>query len=190
MTTKDSIEALVNDYEQMISTFNPKYVVFNRQQVPPGVMLLLKVDVNVPTYVLKQNERNPIFTNGISFYISVPEGYPETKPEVYYGNEKWLASVNVFSNDKHVQCIDTWTKQSSLRSIAEKTLRDIIHDTSVTRYDNMATSTLATWQKSMDQKGEFPTMNPNLLFTQSVIKEPRIKESTRRSVVVMPQVRG
>ena len=179
-------ERLENNLEELECYFNSKYVTITHLQERDGEMKLLRVDAKVPCYIIKQGSSHPVYANGISFLVSVPSGFPNVKPRVYYGNKQRLASVNVFRSGE--QCTDKWkVKNSSLRSIVEKTLRDIVHDTSVTNYKSMADKTLESWQRAMENSRKLPTMNPALLFAQNnILSTP--KEATS-SAPPMPCMR-
>lgn len=154
-TEKNSVstEALRNDYEELLRAFNPSYVTIC--QVPmkkedAGLMCILNVTVKAPTYYLSgKNDLTPKKTNRLTFEIRVPEGYPKVKPTVVYTGNKRLASVNVFTSG--IQCTDAWSRGCSLFTLAKKTISDIVHEPSVTRYNSKATCSdeLEAWQRSL-----------------------------------------
>ena len=168
----DSLEALRNDYLELLETFRPEVVQIEREKPPAGCMCVLVVTVHAPTWYLTQTtDIIPKKAAGLVFEIAVQNGYPQTKPKVRYREaivrgpggrmrtvKGHLASVNVFRNGE--QCTDHWGANSSLRTLAEKTIRDIIHDPAVTRYGSMANSALKRWQEKHTANGDFPTLDP------------------------------
>ncbi len=187
----DSLMALRNDEREMLAAFNPEKVRIEPTEAPTGMMSKYKVTVNVPTHYLEDNElKNPIPTNSIVFYVEVLNGYPKTKPRVYYPSGKRLASVNVFAPDAHnrmrcAQCTDEWyPKTSSLFLLVEKTVRDIIHDPSVCRYDSMANTSLETWHKENVKNKRFPTVDPAELYRKNTVE---LTTSTKR-IPPLPEV--
>ncbi|MEN6595120.1 MAG: hypothetical protein ABFC31_09300 [Clostridiaceae bacterium] len=163
MTRDDSIIALRNDYQELLSTFNPHVVQISRESAPLGAMCLLKVRVIAPTFMLQsENDATPKSVGELTFFVKVLEGYPQVKPLVYYPPQRMLASVNVFPNGH--QCTDEWLINSSLRSLVEKTARDIAHDPCVTRFDSMANRKVEEWQREMFRRKAFPTIDLKDLF--------------------------
>lgn len=173
MTNIEKI-ALTNDLNSLKNHFNPSYVHIYRLPTKEGCSYCLKFVVNVPSYVCKANSKiNPVRVYGVTFYMDIPCGYPEKKPVVYYGDVMWPYHVNVFSSKGHVQCTDVWNgEDGSLCQLAEKTVRAIVFDSSVTRYDSKATSTPEEWQKRMEREGKIPTMNVKLLLRRYQTRTP------------------
>lgn len=166
ITVADSIAALENDYRELLMTFNDDVVEITRIQPDVGYMCKLKITVHAPCYFLNgANDVSPKLQNWIEFYVAVKNFYPQTKPIVYYAENRYLASVNVWNNG--VQCIDHWNVYSSLCSIVEKTVKDIIHDPMVTRYDSMANVNMENWQKQMTAQKKLPTMASNMIYSQN-----------------------
>ena len=174
MTTIEMI-ALENDLNKLKTHFNPQYVHIFKVPTKPGCSFCLKFVVNVPTYVVKANMPiKPLRVSSATFYMDILNGYPETKPRVYYGNSVWPYHVNVFISDLHNQCTDKWiSKDSSLCQLAEKTVRAIVFDPEVTRYDSMANSEPEEWQKKMERAGKFPTVSITQLLTRYMRRKPQ-----------------
>ncbi len=159
MTKDISNEAFKNDKDELITAFNPKYVTITQEKTPAGCLALFKVIVNAPTYILTcEEDTTPKPAQKLVFFIKVFNDYPAIAPKVYFASNCRLAHVNTFRNG--TQCIDAWGKYSSLKSIAEKTIRAIIHDENVTKYNSPACSALESWQKSMVAKKAFPSLTP------------------------------
>lgn len=110
--------------------------------------------------------------------IIAKPGYPLTALSASYSGNHYLASPNVFRSGD--ACIDTWVPfRSSLITVVEKLVRDMIHDPSVTRYDSMANSELEDWHKAGVASGSFPTIDPKLLYAVRLKALPprRVKAS-------------
>jgi ubiquitin-protein ligase len=164
----DHIEALQNDYAELIRAFNPDIVKIEPVQASIDMMCKLKVTVTSPdrpSYVLANSAgKGPKQSQSIVFFIDVPAGYPAAKPDIYYQEGGYLAHVNAFRHG--AQCTDTWKPYSSLLSIAEKTIKAIIYVPEVVRYDSMANSDLRDWQKDKTASGEFPLFSPELIYAR------------------------
>lgn len=172
ISSEDSITALKNDYMELLSTFNPAYVSIRREPAPAGSMCLLRIDAKMPTYYLTSYEdKTPKPTDALTFYIDVVPGYPQSQPEVYFAKGKRLAGQNTFQSG--AQCTDTWTPYSSLRTLAEKTVRAILHDPAVGRADSPASAFLVPWQKKLTDEGQFPSLKDlRVLYADAVVPLP------------------
>ena len=166
--------ALKNDERELMSAFDPEIVDIVKVEAPVGVMVKYRVRVNAPTHYLENDSTdNPIACDSIVFYIEVLNAYPNTRPKVYYPSNKRLASVNVYLPDpkdgmRSAQCTDKWkSKGSSLFLLVEKTVRDIIHDPSVCRYDSMANDKLKDWHERNVANKIFPTIEPGDIYRKS-----------------------
>lgn len=168
--TKDlSREAYERDKKELLEAFNPRYVTIEQKTPPAGCMGLFKITVHAPSDILTHEEdTEPKPVDELEFFMKVNEYYPAIAPTVYFAPNRRLAGVNTFRNGK--ECIDKWGKFSSLRSVAEKTIRDIIHDPEVTRYDSMACSAVKDWQQRKTAEGAFPTLKPaSLILRESAV---------------------
>lgn len=168
ITEEDSIEALKNDYQAILRQYNPKYVRIQRVQADTGEALHLKVTVNAPShYLTSMKDSSPKPCNSMTVDIVCYPGYPLKSATAAYANDRYLASPNVFRSGS--ACIDTWIPfSSSLVTVVEKLVRDMIHDPSVTRYDSMANDSVCQWHKDGVAAGRFPTINPKLLFAPEI----------------------
>ena len=172
VSERDSIEALRNDYYEVLTAFNPEIITITKLRPEDSSdMCLLKVHVDAPCYVLKgKNSNSPQMVGSNDFFVRVKNGYPSTKPVVYFNDNAINASVNTFKSDGN-QCIDTWNPAtSSLKRAIEKTIRDIIHDPTVTKYHSMANSSLKEWQQDLTSRGLLPTIDPAILLKKEVEK--------------------
>lgn len=173
------MERLISDYREMRAMVSENVLIRSIDK-PAGSMALIEITVKAPTYYITgPGDASPKATNEIKFYIDVKEGFPRTKPHVYYEQGKILASINTFRGGS--QCIDDWIydpehagNNSTLGGTMVKTIMAIIHDSSVENYKSMANSDLADWQKNKTKSGEFPSCALNTL-----IKPENSRESKR-----------
>lgn len=174
VTNDDSIEALKNDYLQLMRMFNPKYVSIQRTQAGKGEALHLKLTVNAPShYLTSEDDITPKACNSMTADIVCYPGYPVKAISAYYAKDHYLASPNVFRSGH--ACIDTWIPfTSSMITVVEKLIRDMIHDPVVTRYDSMANYHMESWHKQGVSSGVFPTIRTKMLYAvESTSLPPR-----------------
>ena len=107
-------------------------------------------------------------------------GYPITPMKAGYAPDRHLASPNVGRSGWAY--IDEWkVGVSSMLTVGDKLLHDMIHDPSVTRYDSVANSDVVAWHKRGVERGAFPTIAPKELWAPEIPPLPR-----RRAVVTPP----
>lgn len=168
--------------------YNPRYVSIKRVQATPGEALHLIITVEAPTHYLNgPNDVIPKPCNEMSVHIVCRPGYPLVSIKAYYDKDHRLASFNVFASGD--ACIDTWIVfKSSLTTVVEKLVRDIIHDTNISRVESPAYSGLKKWYQEEKDAGRIPTFNPNLLFApESAPLPPR---RAARPVTTPPPLPG
>ena len=172
ISDSDSHEALRNDYNALMKTYNPKYVTIERLQAAPGEELHLRVTVHAPShYLTSSNTTNPQPCSSMSAEVAACLGYPLKSVSAWYPKDRFLASPNVFRSGK--ACIDRWIPfKSSLLTVVEKLVMDMIHNPVVTRYDSMANSSVEDWHKKNAAKHLFPTMKPKLLYAVNLTPLP------------------
>lgn len=161
MTDEEKREMLVNEIRDVLLLVSDK-VKINEIETD-DYLARFEVKVQAPTYYLTgSTDNNPKPTNEIIFYVDIPDNYPVDGPHVYYSPDKYLASINTYKSG--TQCIDKWEyhpehagANTTLVGTIRKTVMDIIHDPSVSRYDSMANSKLADWQREKTASGELPT---------------------------------
>lgn len=172
ITEEDSTEALKNDYQEIVRKYNPKYVTIQRIQAKVGEAMHLKVTVKAPSHYLTTNEdSSPKSCESMTADIVCHPGYPLKSISASYASDRYLASPNVFRSGN--ACIDTWIPfTSSLTTVVDKLVRDIIHDPSVTRYESMANNSVAQWHKDGVAAGRFPTIPPKLLYAPEITELP------------------
>lgn len=191
VTEEDSREALKNDYNAIMRIYDPKYVKIRKVRAEPGEALHLKVTVNAPTHYLDGPEdAKPKECSSMTVDIICYPGYPLRAVRAHYDEHRYLASLNVFRSGD--ACIDRWIPMtSSLITVTEKLVRDMIHDTSVTREDSRANSSVSNWYSDCVSKGKFPVVEPKLLFApeQTALPPRRTARSVHEAPPPMPRRR-
>lgn len=159
LTAELSMEAFNRDKVELLNAFNPHYVTIEQERTPLGCMALFKVTVHAKSYMLiSEEDTSPKEVGKLAFYVKVFDNYPAIAPELYFAPNCRLAHVNTFRSG--TQCIDKWGKYSSLKNVVEKTIRAVIYDENVTKYNSKACSAIEDWQKGMVAKKVFPTITP------------------------------
>lgn len=179
ITEQDSKIAVKNDLRDVFERFNPNLVKIEFLEVKRGFLANIKVTVYAKTFVVTSStDVSPKAVDYIVFYVDIPEKYPAVGPKFYYAPDYMLASVNVYRTG--TQCINTWGPGSSLLGAFEKTIRDIIHVPVVTKFNSMANSSLEEWQRALFNSGNAPTINPKLIFRDSIemLQDQRANNAT------------
>jgi len=174
ISEEDSAEALKNDYNEIIRKYNAKLVSIQRVQAKAGEAMHLRVTVKAPShYLTTNNDFSPKACDSMAADIICFPGYPLKSVSASYASDHYLASPNVFRNGN--ACIDTWIPlTSSLVTVVEKLVHDMIHDPTVTRYDSIANPSMEDWHKSCVTAGRFPTIEPKLLYApERTVLPPR-----------------
>ena len=164
VSREDTFEAVRNDYSELMKKYNPDVVSINRCQTKEGEALRLEITVNAPSHYLTNDDyKTPKSCDSMTATVIVKMGYPLVSLEAFYDPKHFLASPNVFTSGK--ACIDAWVPfKSSLITVVDKLVHDMIHDPEVTRYDSMANSAMETWHKTAVGNGQFPTIDPSNLY--------------------------
>ena len=164
VSPEDSRLALKNDFDEILRNYDPNVVTIERCPTGPGEALHLKVTVHAPShYLVSATDTDPKPCDYMTAHVICYPGYPLKSIRAYYMSNYRLASPNVFSSG--VACIDTWVPfTSSLVTVVEKLVHDMIHDPQVTRYDSVACHSMVIWHRSHAQAGEFPTIPPKSLY--------------------------
>ena len=189
ITEEDSAEALKNDYQEIVRKYNPKYVTIQRVQAKTGEAMHLKVTVKAPSHYLTTNEDStPKACESMTADIICYPGYPLKSVSASYASDHYLASPNVFRSGN--ACIDTWIPfTSSLTTVVDKLVRDMIHDPGVSRYESMANSSVAQWHKDGVASKRFPTIHPKLLYAPELTALPP-RKVTAKPVTAPPPLPG
>lgn len=190
ITERDSIEALRNDYNDAVRKYNPRYVVIRRVQTKPGEALHLKVEVKAPTHYLTSGEdTTPKSCSSMVVDVVAYPGYPLRGVRASYALDHYLASPNVFRSG--AACIDDWIPfTSSLVSVIDKLVHDMIHDPNVTRYESMANPSMEQWHKNGVAAKRFPTIHPKLLYAPETAALPPRNRAAAKSVATPPPLPG
>ena len=185
LTPALSQEAFDRDKVEMLEAFNPRYVTIQEERAPAGSLGLFRVTVHARSYILTcEEDTAPKPVDKLVFHVKVFDNYPAIAPKLYFAPNCRLAHVNTFRNGG--QCIDKWGKYSSLKNVVEKTIRAIIYDENVTKYNSMACSSIEGWQKEMAAKKAFPMLNPPDL----ILRENSAAEESPASVPLPPPLPG
>ena len=162
----ESAEALKNDYYELMRTYDKRYVKIERIRAEYGEALHLRITVYARShYLTSLFDKRPKLCESMSVEVICYPGYPLKAVTAKYDRNHYLASPNVFKSG--IACIDRWKPlKSSLLTVVEKLVMDIIHNPTVTRYDSMANSELSEWHYKGCKSGEFPTVDPALLYAQ------------------------
>ncbi len=186
ITKEDSAEALKNDYLEIIRKYDPRYVTIRRVQAKPGEAMHLSVTVRAPSHYLSSKEdSSPKACASMTADIICYPGYPLKSVSAAYASDHYLASPNVFRSGR--ACIDTWIPfTSSLTTVVDKLVRDMIHDPGVTRYDSMANSGMENWHRDGVAAGRFPTIQPKLLYAPEMTALPPRRTAVKPPVTPPP----
>ncbi len=189
ITAEDSIEALKNDYLEIVHRYDPMRVDIQRVRAGVGEAMHLRVTVYAPShYLTSLKDMTPKTCRTMAVDIICYPGYPVTPVKALYSKDHFLASPNVFRTGN--ACIDTWIPfTSSLITVVDKLVRDIIHDPEVTRYDSMANSSMERWHKQGVETKQFPTIQPKLLYAPEVIALPP-RNTDRKPEAAPPPIPG
>ncbi|MFR8088659.1 MAG: hypothetical protein ACLU6B_09185 [Lachnospirales bacterium] len=160
----ESQEALRNDYQALMKKYDPKYVTIERCQAEAGEELHLRITVKAPShYLTSKEDRIPKPCSSMSAEVVAYLGYPLKAVKAFYAPNHYLASPNVFRFGG--ACIDNWVIfTSSLLTVAEKLIMDMIHNPVVTRYDSMANPYMEEWHRAHVASGAFPSIAPKLVY--------------------------
>ena len=160
-----------------------------RVQAQAGEALHLKVTVKAPShYLTTKEDSTPKACDSMTANIICYPGYPLKSVSAYYAPKRYLASPNVFRSGS--ACIDTWIPfTSSLTTVVDKLVHDMIHDPAVTRYDSMANSSVAQWHRDGVAAGRFPTLSPKRLYAPEVTALPP-RRAASKPVTVPPPLPG
>ena len=143
--------------------FNPRYVTVEEAACESGEEFRFRITVHAPShYLTDRDDASPKSCSSMSAEVAVFLGYPLKSVKATYPAKRRLASPNVFRSG--AACIDEWKiDTSSMLTVAEKLVKDMIHDPAVTRYDSMANGDVADWHRAGVASGRFPTISPKLL---------------------------
>lgn len=195
MTALEIAKFALERDEKELEVISRDMVKIEKSEKVTGILARYRITVDLGdknTYIIRKNSNEPEAVNRIVFFADVPFTYPEGSVRVYFGPEKGLCHVNTWNDENHSQCIDEWTKYSSIKTVIEKTLRAILYDEDVCRYESMANSAVKKWQQEKVHNGEFPLYPSSILFKKSIdIPKPSVKAemSVKASVGYRPAVK-
>ena len=128
----ESAEALKNDYYELMRTYDKRYVKIERIRAEYGEALHLRITVYARShYLTSLFDKRPKVCESMSVEVICYPGYPLKAVTAKYDRNHYLASPNVFKSG--IACIDRWKPlKSSLLTVVEKLVMDIIHNPTVT----------------------------------------------------------
>lgn len=172
LTDEDSAEALKNDRDELMRRYNPERVTVRQVRAREGEAMRLELTVHAPThYLTGEGDTTPKSCDEMTCTLVCMPGYPITSMNAAYAADHYLASPNVFRSGG--ACIDSWkVGVSSLLTVSDKLVRDMIHDPSVTRYDSVANGDMVSWHKRGVEKGSFPTIPEKELWAPELPPMP------------------
>lgn len=181
LTEEDSIEALKNDRDALLRRYNTQRVTVRQVKAQEGEAMRFQLKLHAPThYLTGEDDTEPKPCDEMTCTLVCMPGYPITPMKAGYAPDRHLASPNVGRSGW--ACIDEWkVGVSSMLTVGDKLLHDMIHDPSVTRYDSVANSDVVAWHKRGVERGAFPTIAPKELWAPEIPPLPR-----RRAVVTPP----
>lgn len=181
LTESESREALSNDYDELLRIYNPKLVEITRRKAEEGEALHLEITVHAPShYLSSKDDTDPKPCDTMKVEVICYPGYPLKAARAEYAANRYLASPNVFTSGK--ACIGTWIPlKSSILTVVQKLVMDIIHNPDVTRYDSLANHnpSICEWHKEGVRAGRFPTLKPSLLYAPEHALPPRRRLACR-----------
>ena len=188
ITQEDSIEALKNDYEAVCRKYDPRRVTIQRLPAKVGEELHLQITVHAPSHYLDSStDTSPKPCDSMSAEIICFLGYPLVAVSASYAPDHYLASPNVFRFGG--ACIDNWIPcKSSILTVVDKLVHDMIHDPNVTRYESVANSTMVQWHKDGVASGAFPTIQPKLLYAPDATTALPPRRAAVRPAVAPPSL--
>lgn len=172
ITDEDSRIALKNDTEELRRRFNPARVSIKEVMRRPGEAARIEITVHARTdYLTSCLDIDPKECYSMTATMICYPGYPVVKMKAFYPSDHYLASLNVFASGD--ACIDEWKiTTSSLLTVADKLVHDMVHDPNVTREDSRANSKLQLWYTENKNAGRFPTIQPNFLYAPEMTALP------------------
>lgn len=158
LTEEDSIEALKNDRDALLRRYNTQRVTVRQVKAQEGEAMRFQLTLHAPThYLTSEDDTEPKPCDEMTCTLVCMPGYPITPMKAGYAPDRHLASPNVGRSGW--ACIDEWkVGVSSMLTVGDKLLHDMIHDPSVTRYDSVANSDVVAWHKRGVERGAFPTI--------------------------------
>lgn len=172
ITEEDSRIALKNDAEELLRRYNPARVKIREVRRLPGEAARFEITVIAESdYLTSNDDINPKKCDSMTVTMVCYPGYPVVKMRAFYQQDHYLASLNVYPFA--AACIDEWKiTVSSMLTVADKLIHDIIHDPNVTREDSVANKELLPWYIKNKKAGRFPTIHPKLLYASDMTALP------------------
>ncbi len=188
LTEEDSIEALKNDRDALLRRYNTQRVTVRQVKAQEGEAMRFQLTLHAPThYLTSEDDTEPKPCDEMTCTLVCMPGYPITPMKAGYAPDRHLASPNVGRSGW--ACIDEWkVGVSSMLTVGDKLLHDMIHDPSVTRYDSVANSDVVAWHKRRRTRrvphhraeGALGARNPAAARAPRVVTPPPLPRAARR----------
>lgn len=168
--TPDDVHALKEQLKEINGRYNPSLVKIEQIAASPGMIATLEFTVTpkniapyARVYIRNRRGNTELRAESITGTMDIRSGFPETRPLVRFPYEKTLKHINVFETGN--MCIGT-APTTVLREVFDNIIGACIYSRapSAANYDSPADKDLITWQKAKEGSGEFPLIDPKLMF--------------------------
>lgn len=196
---RDDIHAFNEQWKDVESRYNPEVVHLKKVKPNAGTLARIEFEMDLagamhprrvfPSkfYVHKANEETLSRTDHIAGVADILPGFPASRPKVKFLNNQIPQHINIFRNG--AMCIGT-SDETVLSIMFDNIFRACIYDPdpSVANYGSAADGTARDWQKEREASGEFPILNPALLFQRARTGLPPVKraENLRKNTGLAP----
>lgn len=171
----DDVHAFSEQLRDIEDRYNPSLVKIKRIAADPGTIAKLEFTItpknvvplskDVRMYIRNRNGDSEIRAESITGTMDILPGFPKTRPVVKFPYSMTLRHINVFQSGK--MCIGT-APITVLREVFDNIVGACIYSTapSAANYDSPADRDSISWQKSKESSGEFPLIDPKLMFNR------------------------
>lgn len=171
----DDVHAFNEQLKDIEGRYNPALVKIRRMAADPGTIAKLEFKVtpknvapltkDVRMYIRNRNGDTEMRAESITGTMDILPGFPETRPIVKFPYYMTLKHINVFQSGK--MCIGT-APITVLREVVDNIVGACIYSTapSAANYDSPADRDSISWQKAKEGSGEFPLIDPKLMFNR------------------------
>ena len=183
---RDDIHAFNEQWKDVENRYNPAIVQLRQVKPAAGAIARIAFDIDISAikhprsgiaskfYVHKANEATLSRADHLSGEVDILPEFPSTRPKVRFLNNQIPQHINIFRNG--AMCIGT-SEETVLSIMFDNIFRACIYDPdpSVANYASAADSTARDWQRGKEASGEFPIMDPVLLFRQHKAALPPVR---------------
>ena len=178
---RDDVLCFENQWKEAEKRYDSKIVQLQRLNPASGDIAMIRVTV-IPYGAVPSTAPKPkpfIYradgsedqTEQISFTVFIHQGYPTTRPDVYFDENARLKHMNAFKSRK--MCIGT-AAQTNLSVLLDHVIGACIYnmDPAVSNPISPANSDVIQWQMDMAKAGRFPLIPPEAIFRRRTILPP------------------